>query len=294
MFLYYQSNIRLQKYSFAYDHIEIVIEEIKKLKKEWRYNMAHVIAVAGKGGVGKTTLTGLLIQYLVQAGKKPILAVDADANSNLNEVLGVETSMTLGQVREEIERAGMDLQSNIPAGMNKADYMEIRLNDAITEEDDFDLMIMGHSEGQGCYCFVNGLLQRQIQKLQGNYPYIVVDNEAGMEHISRGILPKVDTMILVSDCSRRGVQAAGRIVKLVNESKMNPKHMGLIVNRAPQGKLDEGTLEEIEKQGLELLGIVPQDDMVYQYDCAGKPMVKLPENSPVRNALKDIISKLVI
>lgn len=256
--------------------------------------MAHVIAVAGKGGVGKTTLTGLLIQYLVQAGKKPILAVDADANSNLNEVLGVDVSMTLGQVREELERAGMDLQSKIPAGMTKADYLEMRMNDALTEEDDFDLMIMGRSQGQGCYCFVNGLLERQIQKLQGNYPYIVVDNEAGMEHISRGILPRVDTMILVSDCSRRGVQAAGRIEELVNEFKMYPKHMGLIVNRAPEGKLNQGTMEEIEKQGLELLGIVPQDDVVYQYDCDGKPIVKLPENSPVRNALKDIIEKLVI
>lgn len=269
-------------------------EPVKELKTEWRDNMAHVIAVAGKGGVGKTTLTGLLIQYLVQAGKKPILAVDADANSNLNEVLGVEMNMTLGQVREELERAGMDLQNNIPAGMNKADYLEMRMNDALTEEDDFDLMIMGRSQGQGCYCFVNGLLQRQIQKLQENYPYIVVDNEAGMEHISRGILPKVDTMILVSDCSRRGVQAAGRIAELVNESKMTPKHMGLIVNRAPEGKLNEGTLEEIEKQGLKLLGVVPQDNMVYEYDCAGNPMVKLPESSPVRNALKDIIAKLVI
>ncbi|MCT8976748.1 AAA family ATPase [Clostridium sp. CX1] len=256
--------------------------------------MAHVIAVAGKGGVGKTTLTGLLIEYLVQTGKKPILAVDADANSNLNEVLGVETSMTLGQVREELERAGMDLQSKIPAGMTKADYLEMRMNNAITEEDDFDLMIMGRSQGQGCYCFVNGLLERQIQKLQGNYPYIVVDNEAGMEHISRGILPNVDTMILVSDCSRRGVQAAGRIAELISESNMHPKYMGLIVNRAPEGKLNPGTLEEIEKQGLKLLGIVPQDDMVYQYDCAGKPMVKLPESSPVKNALKDIIEKLAI
>lgn len=256
--------------------------------------MGHVIAVAGKGGVGKTTLTGLLIQYLVQAGKKPILAVDADANSNLNEVLGVESSMTLGQVREELEQEGKELESKIPSGMRKADYLEMRLNDALTEENDFDLMIMGRTEGKGCYCFVNGLVQIQIQKLQGNYPYIVVDNEAGMEHISRGILPKVDTMILVSDCSRRGVQAAGRIAKLVNEFNMQPKHMGLIVNRAPEGKLNQGTLEEIEKQGLKLLGIVPQDDVVYQYDCDGKPMVRLPENSPVRSALKDIIEKLVI
>ena len=163
--------------------------------------------VSGKGGVGKTTLTGLMIQYLCENGKTPILAVDADANSNLNEVLGVEAPPTLGEIREEIERAGMALNSPIPAGMAKGDYLQMRLEDAITEEKDFDLMVMGRTQGQGCYCFVNGLVQTQIQRLQANYPYLVVDNEAGMEHISRGLLPTMDVAILVSDCSRRGVQA---------------------------------------------------------------------------------------
>ena len=165
--------------------------------------MGHVIAVAGKGGVGKTTLTGLLIQYLCQSGKKPVLAVDADANSNLNEVLGVEAGITLGELREEIERAGSDSRYKIPAGVTKKDYLEARLADALTEEDDFDLMVMGRSQGQGCYCFVNGLVQTQVQKLQSHYPYVVVDNEAGMEHVSRGLLPMMEIAILVSDCSRR-------------------------------------------------------------------------------------------
>ena len=166
--------------------------------------MAKIIAVAGKGGVGKTTLTGLMIQYLCENGKTPILAVDADANSNLNEVLGVEAPPTLGEIREEIERAGMALHSPIPAGMAKGDYLQMRLEDAITEEKDFDLMVMGRTQGQGCYCFVNGLVQTQIQRLQANYSYLVVDNEAGMEHISRGLLPTMDVAILVSDCSRGG------------------------------------------------------------------------------------------
>ncbi len=196
--------------------------------------MGHVIAVAGKGGVGKTTLCGLLIQYLCESGKKPVLAVDADANSNLNEVLGVETEITLGELREEIERAGIDSRYQIPAGVTKQDYLEMRLADAITEEDDYDLMVMGRTQGQGCYCFVNGLVQTQIQRLQSHYPYIVVDNEAGMEHISRGILPTMQTAILVSDCSRRGVQAAGRIARLVEELNFKPQKMGLIVNRAPE------------------------------------------------------------
>lgn len=140
--------------------------------------MAKIIAVAGKGGVGKTTLTGLIIQYLCENGKTPILAVDADANSNLNEVLGVEAPPTLGEIREEIERAGMALHSPIPAGMAKGDYLQMRLEDAITEEKDFDLMVMGRTQGQGCYCFVNGLVQTQIQRLQANYPYLVVDVSA--------------------------------------------------------------------------------------------------------------------
>ena len=254
--------------------------------------MGHVIAVAGKGGVGKTTLCGLLIQYLCESGKKPVLAVDADANSNLNEVLGVKTEITLGELREEIERAGVDSRYQIPAGITKQDYLEMRLADAITEEDDYDLMVMGRTQGQGCYCFVNGLVQTQIQRLQSHYPYIVVDNEAGMEHISRGILPTMQTAILVSDCSRRGVQAAGRIARLVEELNFKPQKMGLIVNRAPEGRLDAGTMEEIQKQNLELLGVIPHDDMVYRFDCDGRPTIQLPADSPVRSALKEIVEKL--
>ncbi len=254
--------------------------------------MAQTIAVAGKGGVGKTTLTGLMIQYLGEKGKTPILAVDADANSNLNEVLGVEVEMTLGEIRETVERAEMSKDNPIPAGMSKPDYMEIMFNRCIAEDDDFDLLVMGRTQGKGCYCYVNGLLQTQVQKLTPNYQYVVVDNEAGMEHISRGILPKVDYIILVSDCSRRGVQAAGRIAELTKECGMTPKKMGLIINRAPDGVLNEGTKDEVEKQGLELLGVVPQNEAVYDYDCDGKPIVKLPSDSPVRKALYQIMEKL--
>ena len=210
--------------------------------------MGHVIAVAGKGGVGKTTLCGLLIQYLCESGKKPVLAVDADANSNLNEVLGVEIGPTLGELREEIERAGSDPKYQIPKGITKSDWLETRMMDAVTEGEDFDLMVMGRSQGQGCYCFVNGLVQTQVQKLQSRYPYIVVDNEAGMEHVSRGILPQMEKVLLVSDCSRRGVQAAGRIAELMGEMHFHPDTVGLIVNRAPKGELDPGTRAEIEKQ----------------------------------------------
>ena len=254
--------------------------------------MAHVIAVAGKGGVGKTTLCGMLIQYLCEKKKGPVLAVDADANSNLNEVLGVEVDTTLGDVREEIAHAEMTEKSPIPKGMSKADYAEARFEDALAEKDDYDLLVMGRTQGKGCYCFVNGLLQAQLAKYQKNYPYIVVDNEAGMEHISRGVLPTMQTAILVSDCSRRGIQAVGRIKKLIEECDMHPQQIGLIVNRAPNGVLNEGTKEEIEIQGLNLLGVVPQDELVYEYDCEGRPTVELPEDSPVRKAMSEIVKKL--
>ncbi len=254
--------------------------------------MAHVIAVAGKGGVGKTTLCGMLIQYLCEQKKGPILAVDADANSNLNEVLGVKVETTLGDVREEIAQAEIAKESPIPKGMSKADYAELRFEDALIEDDDFDLLVMGRTQGKGCYCFVNGLLQSQLAKYQNHYPYIVVDNEAGMEHISRGILPSMQTAILVSDCSRRGVQAVGRIARLIDECGMKPDTVGLIINRAPGGKLNAGIQEEIENQGLHLLGVVPQDEDVYEYDCEGKPTTDLPEDNPVKKALREIVSNL--
>lgn len=254
--------------------------------------MAHVIAIAGKGGVGKTTLTGLIIQYLGKKGKGPILAVDADANSNLNEVLGVEVEETLGDIREEVVRAEMSKDNPIPPGVSKADYMEFKFDDALIEDDDYDLLVMGRTQGKGCYCFVNGLLQAQLQRLEKNYPYIIVDNEAGMEHISRGVLPNMEVAILVSDCSRRGVQAVGRIAQLIKECDMHPKKVGLIINRAPNGVLNEGTKAEIEKQGLTLLGVVPQDETVYEFDCDGTPIVDLPEDSPVRKAIVEIIDNL--
>ena len=254
--------------------------------------MAHVIAIAGKGGVGKTTLTGLIIQYLGKKGKGPILAVDADANSNLNEVLGVEVEETLGDIREEVARAEMSKDNPIPPGVSKADYMEFKFDDALIEDDDYDLLVMGRTQGKGCYCFVNGLLQAQLQRLEKNYPYIIVDNEAGMEHISRGVLPNMEVAILVSDCSRRGVQAVGRIAQLIKECDMHPKKVGLIINRAPNGVLNEGTKAEIEQQGLTLLGVVPQDETVYEFDCDGTPIVDLPEDSPVRKAIVEIIDNL--
>lgn len=254
--------------------------------------MSCTIAVAGKGGTGKTTLSGMLIRWLCEHGKSPVLAVDADANSNLNEVLGVEVDITLGELREQIASAEMDSVSPIPSGMSKQDYMEFKFNSALVEDDDFDMIVMGRTQGKGCYCFVNGLLQTQIQKFSGNYKYVVVDNEAGLEHISRGLLPGVDIFLLVSDCSRRGIQAVGRVARLIEEIGMKPKMVKLIVNRAPDGVLNPGILEEIELQKLDLIGVVPQDELVYEYDCAGKPTSLLTGDSKAKAALDEIAVKL--
>ena len=250
----------------------------------------HTIAVAGKGGVGKTTTCGMIIDYLCNAGKGPLLVVDADANSNLNEVLGVEVDTTLGTIREEMAQA--ELKGTIPAGMTKADYAEFKFNSALVEEDDFDMLVMGRTQGKGCYCFVNGVLKTQVDKYAKNYRYVVMDNEAGLEHVARGTLPHVDTMLLISDCSRRGVQAVARIAEMVEELAINPTQMGLIVNRAPDGVLDEGVKAEIDKHGLKLIGVLPQDEAVYRCDCAGEPSAKLPESNPVKTALRGIMRQL--
>ncbi|MDR2660099.1 MAG: AAA family ATPase [Spirochaetaceae bacterium] len=254
--------------------------------------MTFTVAFAGKGGVGKTTTCGLFIDYLIKAGKSPVLAVDADANSNLNEVLGVKVDLTLGDLREEIAHAEIAEPSPIPLGMSKQEYATYKFGDALIEHDHFDMLVMGRTQSKGCYCFVNDILREQIRKYYLNYAYMVVDNEAGLEHISRGILPPVDLIILVSDCSRRGIQAAGRIAKMIVSLDLKAKDVFLIVNRAPGGVLNDGVKQEIELQGLNLLGVLPQDDLVYEYDSAGKPLVSLPDDAPVKTALKAAIEKL--
>ena len=252
----------------------------------------HTIAVAGKGGVGKTTTCGMLIDYLCSKKRGPVLVVDADANSNLNEVLGVEADVTLGTIREEIAQA--ELKGTIPASMTKADYADFKFNSALIEDDDFDMLVMGRTQGKGCYCFVNGLLQRLMDKYASNYSYVVMDNEAGLEHVARGTLPHVDTMLLISDCSRRGVQAVARLAEMINEMDLNPGQMGLIINRAPGGVLNDGVKAEIDKHGLKLLGVLPQDEEVYRCDCEGIPSAKLPDSNPVKVALRSIMQSLGI
>jgi CO dehydrogenase maturation factor len=254
--------------------------------------MTYSIALAGKGGTGKTTICGLLLDHLIRSGKGPILAVDADANSNLNEVLGVERPVSLGELREEIAHSELDEKSPVPSGISKQEYMDFRFASALVEEDHYDLLVMGRTQGKGCYCYVNDVLKEQLQKYYQNYKYLVVDNEAGLEHISRGILPPVDLILLVSDCSRRGIQAAGRIATMIGELNLKVEKVGLIVNRAPDGIINDGIKEEIAMQQLDLFGIIPQDTLVFEYDSAGTPLIQLPMESPVRQALEKIIQTM--
>ena len=178
--------------------------------------------------------------------------------------------------------------------MTKQEYMEFMFGDALFEEDGFDLLVMGRTQGAGCYCYVNGVLKTQIDRYSGNYSHIIVDNEAGFEHISRGTLPRVDILLLISDCSRRGVQAAGRAAQMAADLKLNPGVKKLIVNRAPGLELEAGVIDEIKIQNLDLLGVLPQDENVYRCDADGYPSANVPDDSPVKVALNEIITKLGI
>ena len=255
--------------------------------------MGKTIAVAGKGGTGKTSLTGLLINYLATEKSGKVIAVDADANANLNEVLGEKIDITLGAIKEDVNRRERDGNS-FPGGMTKAQYMKYRLSTAISEGDGYDLLVMGRSEGTGCYCYVNGILREQLDTISNSYDYLVIDNEAGMEHLSRGTSKSVDVLLLVSDCSRRSIQAVARIRDLALELKLKIGDLYLIVNKAPNGQLNDGIMEEINKYNLNLLGVVPMDENIYEYDSNGKPLVDLPIDSPSKKTFDEILSNLNI
>ena len=248
--------------------------------------MAFTIALAGKGGVGKTTIAGLLIKYMVNNGKTPILAVDADSNYNLNEVLGLEVADTLGNAREDMKKG------TVPQGMTKDIFISMRLEEAVIETGAYDLIVMGQPEGTGCYCAANTILINCIERLSDNYPYIVMDNEAGMEHISRLTTKNVDVLIIVSDASRRGFQAAFRIHRLAAELNIGVVKSYLILNQT-KGPVSDEIMKLIKDNGLEFAGRVPEDDMIYDYDAKGKPTVEMPEDSKAVKAANEIFDRII-
>lgn len=248
--------------------------------------MSFTIALAGKGGTGKTTIAGLLIKYLVSIGKAPILAVDADCNANLNEVLGLKVTDTLGQAREDMKKG------QVPSGMTKDVFMSMRLEEAVVEEEGFDLVVMGQPEGAGCYCAANSLLAGFLERLVDNYKYVVMDNEAGMEHISRLTTKNVDVLLIVTDTSRRGVQAGLRIDKLARELNIGVGKSYLVINQV-KSELPQAVLDLIASDGLELAGTIPEDQTVYDYDLNGKPTIAIEESNPAVRAAFGIFEKIV-
>lgn len=248
--------------------------------------MQYSIALAGKGGVGKTTIAGLLVKYLLIKNKTPILAVDADSNANFNEVLGLEVEETLGGAREQMKK-GM-----VPSGMTKDIFIEMKMEEAIAEADGYDLVVMGQPEGSGCYCAANSLLTRFLERLTDNYAYLVIDNEAGMEHISRLTTKDVDLLLIVSDTSRRGIQAAGRINRLAKDLNIGIGKSHLIINQAKEA-LPEALVKIIENEGLDLAGTVPADHLVYEFDLKGTPTIDLPADSASLKASFDIFEQII-
>lgn len=251
--------------------------------------MAFTIAIAGKGGTGKTTLAAILIRSIIKAGKGPVLAVDADANANLNEALGVTVEDTLSDMMNRINNNIEPL----PAGMSKDQYVAYKVHQSLAEGDDVDLLVMGGPEGAGCYCYVNNLVRGFMQELSGNYPFVVMDNEAGLEHLSRRTTQNVDILLVTSDSSARGIRSAGRVKELVDSLKLDIKKMYLVVSKVTDGTI-EALQSEIDRTGLELIGAIPLNDQVWEYDLLGKPLVDLPDDSPVVQMVEQIMKKAAI
>jgi len=246
--------------------------------------LGYAVALGGKGGTGKTTIAGLLIRYMLNHGMKPLLAIDADSNSNLNDVLGVELEETLSEAREE-------MKTSVPVGMTKDVFMEMKVEQALVEAEGFDLVAMGRPEGPGCYCAANNLLSSLIDRLIGNYPFIVIDNEAGMEHFSRLTQKDIDLLILVSDPSRRGLSAACRIAELVKTLPMRVSQVMLVINQVREEPASWP--EEVYRVfGEGKITCFPADPMISKFDLEGKPTVMLPDDTLVVSAAERLFERI--
>jgi CO dehydrogenase maturation factor len=244
------------------------------------------VSVAGKGGTGKTTLAALLVRWLLEQGKTPVLVVDADPNANLGEALGVSWEGTISEVLEKARA-----KQGAAAGMATSTFIEYQLNQVLTEARGFDLLVLGGPEGPGCYCFPNEMLRHYMEKLSGNYPYLVMDNEAGLEHLSRRVARDVDVLLVTSDPTVRGVRSAGRIARLARSLGVVSGRVEFVLSMARDA--DEPALqEEMESLGITPLGIVPYDETVVEYDLQGRPLFDLPADAPAWRAVAALAEKL--
>jgi CO dehydrogenase maturation factor len=249
--------------------------------------MSKVIAMAGKGGVGKTTVSALLTRYFTKHENGPLLAIDADPNSNLGETLGLNIEKTVGDIREDF----MKNPQGVPSGMDKILYLEMLMNQVLIEQKTFDLLVMGRQEGQGCYCMVNNILNRFADELESNYKYLLVDNEAGMEHLSRRTSGRVDILLMVTDYALRGLRAVGRINEMLDDLKLDVKHKGLIVNRAPE-TLNKAFLDEVESIGVPILSTIPDDNNLLEFDMERRSVLELEDDSPAVAAINRMMEKV--
>jgi CO dehydrogenase maturation factor len=261
--------------------------------------MTTTIALAGKGGVGKTSISAMVIKYLIQNQKGPILAIDADPSSNLNMVLGLELDWTVGDIREDMLTqvkeslvVGGAAMGTLPGGVTKRDYLDYQIRSSIAEGDNVDLIAMGRSEGAGCYCAVNHNLREVIDTMSKNYRYVVIDNEAGMEHLSRRTTRDVQHLLVVSDPTMRGMVAAARIADFRNEFDIHIENTYLIINRL-RDTLPEPLVEQAQKMQIPLLGTVPADDELVSFEFSGKPIIELSSDSPVYQAVAAMMEKIL-
>jgi len=246
------------------------------------------IAVAGKGGSGKTSVTSLIIRYLKNNKLEPILAIDADPNANLADSLGLDIKQTIGSIIASFNEEKI----NIPPGMTKEAYLEFRVNDALVESKGLDLLTMGRGEGADCYCYPNLLLRKFADSLAGNYAYVVMDNEAGMEHLSRRTTQNIDVLLIISNHSVKGIRTVARIRDLVSELKLVVRRQSVIVNLVPT-KLDPLVTKELVGLGIEPTALIPEDEEIYKYDLELKPLLDLPDTSKAVMAVNDLMATLL-
>jgi len=251
--------------------------------------MPFTIALAGKGGTGKTTTAALAVRALRELGARDVLAVDADPNSTLHEALGVEVERSVGEITEELLNSG----EATPGGMSKDAWLELNVHRYVVENKEFDLLSMGRPEGSGCYCYANNLVRSCIDSLSRGYEYVVMDNEAGLEHLSRRTTRNVDALLIVSDPAVRGIRTAGRLDALVNELDINAGERYLIINRADE-PLDPALQQAAEETGLTLLGTVPNAPEIATCDLQGVGLFDLPDTSPALATVKEMISRIAM
>lgn len=250
--------------------------------------MTKVIAMAGKGGTGKTTTSALLTRYLLQKKETPFLLVDADSNANLNELLGLDVHLTLGRIRKE-------LKGELPPNITRDQFMEMKIHQALIEESGFDLLVMGQPDGPGCYCAANQYLAMTMDKLAANYKYIIVDNEAGMEHLSRLNLRSIDYLLVTSDPSARGILTAKRISEITAPLGLEIDKQYLLVNRAPQpvpAALQEKIDEVISDSTMELGGIIPSSETLINQELSGESYLKLNDSADVLTTVTSIFDNI--